>query len=138
MNRVLRVAVLVGMLPLSACFPFSAGEEHLDGHYYLFATDVAEDMALYYRTGQEGGVRRIPPTVHAVGWDERHIIAQRHPENDRSVTEYYILDRTKDSAFADPEDSVVGPLTAEQFRDQRAVLDVSPALGFTKRVSGFD
>jgi hypothetical protein len=138
LRPVLLAALLAFNLALSACFPFSGGEEHVDGPYYLFATDVAEDMALNYRTGPEGGVRRIPPTVYAVGWDERHIIAQRHPANDRSLTEYYILDRTTDSALAEPEESVVGPLTAEQFRDQREVLGVSPALGFTKRVSRFE
>lgn len=122
------VAVL---MVLSSCFPFSAGEKQLDGPYYLWAADTSEQMALYYRVSEGTGVNRIPSTVFAVGWDAKHIIAKRHPYNDRSVTQYYILERAKDSAMADPGASVTGPLSVEQFEAQRPVLGVAPTLGFS-------
>jgi hypothetical protein len=138
MYRALRRLALASVLLLPSCFPFSGGEQQLDGPYYLFATDVPEEMALYYRVSPEGGVKRIAATVVAVGWDEHHLIAQRHPDNDRSVTEYYILERAKDSALADPQASVLGPLTAEEFDSQREVLKVAPSVEFNYRVKAFE
>lgn len=124
-------AMCLVLLSLLSCFPFSGDEKHLDGPYYLWEGDVSEDMALYYRVNEDSGVNRIPSTVFAVGWDKRHIIAKRHPNNDRSITEYYILDRSKDAPLADPSTSITGPLTGEQFEVQRRVLGVSPSVEFS-------
>jgi hypothetical protein len=130
MRRSARLAAAV-LLALAGCFPFDGGEVRLDGPYHLWAADVPEDMMLYHALGGDVGVGRVGPTVFAAGWDARHVIAKRHPDRDRVVTEYFILDRAKDGPTADPDSVVTGPLTAAEFAAARARLGVSPALAFT-------
>ena len=113
-----------------ACFPFGGGERGLDGPYYLGATDVPEQMALYRRVDDALGVQRVPPTVFAAGWDARHVIAKRHPAGDRARVEYYILDRGRDGVAREPAASVTGPLTAAEFATARRRLGVHPAVDF--------
>lgn len=122
------------LLAFGGCFPFDAGHVRIDGPYYLWAADTRQDMALYYRVGRDGGVQRVASTVFAAGWDEHHIVVQRHPKGDRAVTEYFILDREKDNALAEAHQVVTGPLTAAEFAAARNRLGVSPPLAFTVRV----
>ena len=115
---------------ISACFPFSAGERHLDGPYTLYATDIAEQMELDYAIGHGAFVERVPPTVFAAGWNARYVIVKRHPNGDRARTEFYILDRSKDGPLVDPGVSVTGPLTAAEFDARRRELSVDSTLSF--------
>ncbi len=128
--RLSRLAA-IGCAAALGCFPFDGGEHHLDGPYYLRATDVPEQMALYHRVGSDGGVERVPSTVFAAGWDARHLIAKRHPGGNRSVTEYYILERAKDTARREPAASVAGPFTEEEFAAARRRLGVASTLDFS-------
>lgn len=128
-TRVCAVA-LAASLSLVGCFPFDAGEVPLDGPYFLFATDISSQMALYYRIEHDAGIGRVDETVFAAGWDAHQVIAKRHPANDRTVTEYFIIDRAKDGPYADPKETVTGPLTAAQFAVARGRFGVDPALGF--------
>ncbi len=118
----------------TACFPFEAYNEHLDGPYRLWAADTREQIHLSYDLGDGNSIGRIGATVFAVGWDARHLIVKRHPGGDRSVTQYYILERQKDSALADPSVSVTGPLDSMSFEIQRRSIGVAPELGFMHTV----
>ena len=112
------------------CVP-SDSEHAIDESYYLAATDISAQMSLYRRVDKSTGIARVEPTVFAVGWDTHHLIVKRHPNNDRSKTEYFILDRAKDaSPLTDPSVSVTGPFSAEQFSDARRRAGVAPELGF--------
>jgi len=55
---------------------------------------------------------------------------KRHPNGDRSRTEVYILDRSKDGPLVDPGVSVTGPLTAAEFDARRRELSVDSTLSF--------
>jgi hypothetical protein len=57
----------------------------------------------------------VPATVFAAGWNKKYVVVKRHPFDDRTKTEYYILDRARDTPVADPSVSVEGPFSAEQF-----------------------
>jgi hypothetical protein len=66
-------------------------------------------MSVDYDLEDGGAIGRVPATVFAVGWDGRYLVAKQHPYDainkseivDRSVTNYYIIDSSKDSKFAD-------------------------------------
>lgn len=123
--------IIASAFVLSACFPFDAGEHRIDDQYYLWAPDVRSQMALYFRLAEDDGVGRIESTVFAAGADERHVIAKRHPGGVAGVTEYFIVDRTRDRDIARPSEVVAGPFTAAEFIAARRRLGVDPSLDFT-------
>jgi hypothetical protein len=70
----------------------------------------------------------VPPTVIAVGWDESHIIAKRHPldgsgQVDKATTQYFIV-TVRDR-------KVHGPFDEPEYRSQRRALGVAEGLAFT-------
>src|SRR6478672_8112778 len=107
-RRGVHAIALGSLLGSIGCFPFGAEDRHLDGPYRLFAADLPEQVMLCYDIGSGACVGRVAPTVFAVGWDARHMVAKRHPDNDRARVEYFILDRAKDFASADPQVSTFG------------------------------
>lgn len=126
-----RILSFLVVLTAPACFPFDGPEYRLDEQYYLGATDIAEQMALYRQISDKSGIERVGQTVFAAGVDRRHVIVQRHPSGDRTRTEYFILERAKDAPLADPSVSVRGPFSKEEFERARIQLGVAPALSFS-------
>ena len=126
-----RLPILLALVAAASCFPFDAGEHRLDEQYYLWATDISSQMALYRQVSDRDGIQRIGPTVFAAGADARHVIAQRHPAGDRTRTEYFILERASDTELASPAASVRGPFTKDEFQRERERLGVAPTLGFS-------
>lgn len=121
MHRALVLVVFA--LLLGACG--FVHDEHIDGPYRLVAIDVLEQMAVCYEV--EGGcVGRIPETVYAVGCNAKYLVAARHPNNDRSKSEYYYLTRALDSPLADPSASVQGPFDADAFEAESKRLGLPP------------
>ena len=110
---------------------FSGRTHKINDMYYLGSIDADEDMSLYRDLGEGNGIGRIEPTVFAVGWDSIHIIAKQHPSKNKKVTNYFILDMTKDNKYADPSKSVIGPLDEKEFEAKRITLGVSQQLSFT-------
>lgn len=104
---------LLGVLLIAGCG--SAHDELIIGPYRLVAVDLDEQMSISYDLGGGSAVGRIDQTVFAYGFDERFIVAKQHPNNDRSLTRYFFLEIAKDSKYAEPSDSVTGPLTLEEF-----------------------
>lgn len=126
-----RILTSLALLAAAACFPFDAGEHRLDDQYFLRATDVAQQMALYRQVSETGGIERIGRTVFAAGADPHHVIVQRHPAGDRRRTEYFIVERARDSPLAEPSASVRGPFTRNEFERARVQLGVAPTLRFS-------
>ena len=101
-------------------------DEHLIGPYSLGAVDAGEQMSVYFDLPDGNGVGRINETVFSVGWNSRYLVAMQHPNHNRSITSFYYLDMTKDSAYADPSVSVTGPLTQEEFSQKQRELGLPP------------
>ena len=99
-------------------------DEHITGPYRLIAVDVDNQMSISYDLGDGSAVGRINETVFAFGFDERFIVAKQHPNGDRSVTNFFYLDMSKDSKYADPTDSVTGPLTEKEFESEAKLLNL--------------
>lgn len=95
-----------------------AHDEHLVGPYYLNAVDIREQMSLAYALEDGSRIGRVDATVFAVGWNDRYIVAKQHPTDDRRVTNYFLLEMARDSAYADPSASVTGPLTETDFQSK--------------------
>jgi hypothetical protein len=117
MRALLLIVAGISLTQLSGCgFVY---DKKLTGKYHLSAVDIPEQMSVCYALGEEGScVGRIDETVFSVGWNERFIVAKQHPSNDKSVTNYFILDMTKDGELVDPGVSVTGPLSESEFKKQ--------------------
>ena len=106
-------------------------DEKITGPYRLVAIDISEQMSVCYTLEKSDCIGRIPETVFSVGWNDRFIVAKQHPSNNRSVTNYFILELARDGKLADPSASVTGPLSATAFEGKVASLGLPP---FTKTI----
>lgn len=122
MRALLSAMTLMSVLLVSGCG--FVHDEHITGPYRLIAVDVDNQMSISYDLGDGSAVGRINETVFAFGFDERFIVAKQHPNGDRSVTNFFYLDMTKDSNYADPTDSVTGPLTEKEFESEAKLLNL--------------
>lgn len=113
----------------------SLRDEKLIGPYRLANIDVEEQMAVYYDLGDGTSIGRIHQTVFAVGWNEKYIVAKQHPDNNRAITNFYFLEIAKDSKYADPSDSVTGPLTESEFIRKQTELKLPP---FTRTIKSLE
>ena len=113
---------LMSVLLVSGCG--FVHDEHITGPYRLIAVDVDDQMSISYDLEDGSAAGRIDETVFAFGFDGRFIVAKQHPNGDRSVTNFFYLDMTKDSKYAKPSDSVTGPLTERQFESEAERLNL--------------
>jgi hypothetical protein len=120
--------VLFTIAGLPACALFDSGIEWRDGPYALTWIDLPDEVALSYDMGRGSWAGVVEPRVFAVGANDRYVVVQQHPGGDRSVTNFFIVDKRED-VLKRPKVAIIGPLTAEQFRDKAANLKVPP---FTK------
>jgi hypothetical protein len=107
-----------------------AHREKLVGPYILIAVDIDEQMSVAYYVGKGISITRVLPVVFAVGYDQRYIVAKRHPDNDRSIIQFYYVDIANDSHSGDQFKAVVGPLTEVEFVAKKAEL-LLPDFKFT-------
>jgi hypothetical protein len=116
--------VLFGFLAfVVGCNEYALDTEWRSGNYRLIAIDTRGQMSLIDTSDKswEG----IGPTVFSIGADDRFIVVAQHPstnafgEFDRSVTRYFIVERTKRG--------IQGPLGREEF-DKLAASQSLPKL----------
>lgn len=114
--KIIRFA-LIGLCTASTgCGFFDSGIEWRDGPYILIWIDTPSSTTLSYDLEGGASVGRIDETVFSVGRNERYIVAKQHPGGDKSVTNYFFIEKAKDQPYADPHDVVVGPLSKMEFR----------------------
>jgi hypothetical protein len=123
MIRLLRYCVmLVTATFLTSCGLFDSGVEWRGGPYALLWIDTAENISLCRERGGGSWVGVVDSTVFAVGWDGRYLVAKQHPDNDRGITNYFIVDAGKAPGDANPTEIVTGPLTASEFKLKNIAL----------------
>ncbi|KQZ34145.1 DUF3997 domain-containing protein [Duganella sp. Root1480D1] len=116
---------------LTGCWQSVIFDEKITGPYRLSAIDISEQMSVCYELkGKDSCVGRIEETVFSVGWSEQFIVAKQHPSNDRSVTNYFIIDIQKDAELLDPSESVTGPLTEAEYQEKSKSMSL-PAFSRT-------
>jgi len=135
-----RIAVCVCVLSsagagLTGCNDFSLDTAWRSGNYLLIEVDTRGQMYLAFDEKNGAPSALVGPTVFSIGTDDKHIVVKQHPSTnafggfDRSVTNYFIVDRTVNSGPADRQKAVRGPLGEEEFKTLSATLSL-PA--FTK------
>ena len=107
---------------VGGCSFFDSGIEWRSGSYALLWIDDPQDVALSFDRGAGGWPERVAPQVFAVGEDDHYIVVKQHPSRNKNITNYFIIDRTNDSANSDPKTAVIGPLTSEEFAVQSTHL----------------
>lgn len=120
--------VLMAALLSSSCFGlFDFGIEWQDGRYALIWVNSYGTMALGYEDDAVSGASNsygtlVDPEVFSVGSDAHYVVAAQHPDGNKSVTLYFILDKSQQPHLKDV--GVLGPLTDEEFAAKRAELNL--------------
>jgi hypothetical protein len=119
---------------LSGCSLFDSGVEWRDGPYELLWIDVSEQTSLNYDLGGDGSIGLVDWTVFAVGSNDRCIVVKQHPHANKTVTSYFIIDKSE-ALPTDPVRAVLGPLTQAEFSVQARSLQLPK---FTKVLSSLE
>lgn len=120
---------------LSGCGLFDSGVEWRDGPYELLWIDISEQISLTYDLGRDGGsIGLVDWTVFAVGSNDRYIVAKQHPQGNKAVTNYFIVDK-REALPTDPVRAVLGPLTATEFSVQARSIQLPK---FTKVLNSLE
>jgi hypothetical protein len=95
-------------------------------NYRLIAVDSPGQMMLT-RDGTDSAV--VGPTVFSIGSNEKYIVVAQHPgkgvaDFDRSITNYFIVERTRSSSLTESQNGVRGPLSREEFDKLSATLSL--------------
>ncbi|MBN1919836.1 MAG: DUF3997 domain-containing protein [Anaerolineae bacterium] len=122
-------ALLVALLLSLACGGIGLAYEYdLTGDYAVWAPDQLVQAAVVQKIPESSsGTVVIPSMVVAYGWNDDFIIAQRYPDGDVSMTEWYIL--------VVAEGAVHGPFDAAEFAQARQDLGVPPMLDFSQTIT---
>jgi hypothetical protein len=108
---------------------FDSGTPWRSGPYALTWIDTPDDVWLEYRRPGGGSDVRVDARVFAVGRNEHYVVAKQHPGGDRSVTNFFVIDATRESPRSERSDVVRGPLTEAEFQRLSHELSLPP---FTK------
>jgi hypothetical protein len=107
-------------------------DRQIIGPYYLVAIDESTNMQLCLRKEAWCEGDGLPAAaIFAAGGDDRYVVIADHPHRppddlgsvDRSVVEYYYIERARDDRL---HGMVTGPLTQPDFELARARLHLPP------------
>jgi len=91
-------------------------------NYHLMATDDWEQLNLsYYEPTGKNYVPVIKKTVFALGYNKKYIIAKQHPDNNKTITNYFILS-IKRKYLSGDNSGLIGPLSAADFEQKQKEL----------------
>jgi len=95
-------------------------------------------MQLAFDKGHASTIGLVGPTVFALGANEHYIVVKQHPATDgfghynRSVTNYFIVERTESFDLQEQLKRVSGPLSVQEFQQRSETLTL-PAFQKTFR-----
>jgi len=134
-NALFTCLLLTAGAILAACSKFSLDTEWHSGDYLLIAVDTRGQMYLAFDEKSDNPSALVGPTVFSIGADDKYIVVKQHPStNDvggfnRSVTNYFIIDRAINPGPGNRQKAVRGPLGVEEFGKLSAAQSLPP---FTK------
>jgi hypothetical protein len=129
MRRSLAVLIIALLSECLCSCNFDSGTPWHSGPYALTWIDTPDDVWLEYRRPGGGSDVRVDARVFAVGRNEHYVVAKQHPGGDRSVTNFFVIDATRESPRSERTDVVRGPLTEAEFQHLSHELALPP---FTK------
>lgn len=133
------------------CDPLWPDAEWRSGRYVLIAIDAPEQMGLVFHGDERPLETLVGPTIFSIGANNKYIVLMQHPnikveeyatewsggptgkktlvlvdKMDRTLTNYYVLERTESLKFADRKKGIRGPLTKEEFDKLTIELALPP------------
>jgi hypothetical protein len=114
---------------------FDSGVEWRDGPYELLWIDLPYQLSLNYDLGRNGSsIGLVDWTVFSVGSNDRYIVVKQHPNGNKAVTSYFIVDKSE-ALRTDPVRAVLGPLTQAEFSAKSRSIKLPK---FTKVLSSLE
>jgi hypothetical protein len=119
-----RIAVplsIVCLLALSAC-GMPVYDEQVVARYRLFAPDTREQTCLLWNFRDHSGPCLIQETVFGVGFNDKYVVVESHPNADRAVTAFWYLvrdKRTEANPIGDGHVQINGPFSKTQYTSIR-------------------
>jgi hypothetical protein len=130
-----KALVLIFVCSLAGCGLFDSGVEWRDGPYELLWIDLPNQLSLDYDLDSNGGsIGLVDWTVFSVGSNDRYIVVKQHPNGNKAVTRYFIVDKNE-ARPTDPARAVLGPLTQAEFSAKARRLELPK---FTKLLSSLE
>jgi hypothetical protein len=134
-RSITKTLACVVVCALSGCGLFDSGVEWRDGPYELLWIDVSYQTSLNFDLGRNGSsIGLVDWTVFAVGSNDRYIVVKQHPQGNKAVTSYFIVDKSEVRPM-DPTRAVLGPLTQAEFSVKARSLNLPQ---FTKVLSSLE
>lgn len=105
------IVLLAALVFILGCNDYALDTAWRSGNYRLIAIDTRGQMSLI--DANDKSWNGVGPTVFSIGADERFIVVAQHPSTnafggfDRSVTRYFVVERTKRD--------IRGPLRKDEF-----------------------
>ncbi len=131
MHRHLQSLLVVGGIALFAsCGGLSLDTYWRSERYVLIAIDNPGQMQLSFDEGGGTATSLVGPTVFAIGADEKYIVLMQHPSTngfgafDRSITNFFVVERTASLSRAERGKGVRGPLTKGEFEKLQSNLSL--------------
>ena len=113
-------SLLVGVL----LFGCDSGERWASGKYMVYWIDASANLKLGYDLGDGGIIQRVESQVIAIGEDALWIVVARHPECDKTKTEYFFLSKPDDAPSKNMNEIVQGPFTEAEFGQKSKDLNL--------------
>lgn len=98
--------------------------------YVLLAIDARAAMSLSFDEGDGTALGLVGATVFAIGSDDKYIVVKQHPSTDnfgafnRSITNYFVVERNSSPSYTERQKGVRGPLTRDEFEKLAATLSL--------------
>lgn len=114
--------ILITSGAITDCGKFSLDTYWRSGNYVLIAADTPGQMSLGLDDKSGMSSALVGPTIFSIGADDRYIVIKQHPSKDafggfdRTVTNYFVVDRTISPRPENIQKAVSGPLDENEFR----------------------
>lgn len=108
-----KIVFILMIMTLISCGDIFSYSKKITDKYYLIETETKNDFAIYYKTNDGDFIGRIPSPILEYGFNDSFLIAKC--KKNYSV-QYYVVNRNKDSDYADQKDFLIGnPITEKEF-----------------------
>jgi hypothetical protein len=109
---ILKLCLGLALLNFNSCG--FAYEEKVTGKYYIIGVDTKEDLGLCYRLGGGNYIGKAPGLPKKYGFNDTFLVVKTK-QIDRVDEMYYIINMSKDNAYAHEADFRIGPLSEVEF-----------------------